>query len=273
MDPYAQSPPASGGGGAMIAIGFIVVLIIAACVYFFVLKPKKDAAPEDTTDTDAVATSNTASSNTAATSNTAASSNTAATSNTVTSNTATSYTYPKRINMLPAYKQYNCPGASNVIGSGNWCQFSSNSAAQTYCNSITGCVGYGNLRNNGSFQVVADDPSYTITNNGEWDWYPRTTDDVMKTAISLVLYGAGGTAASPTGYSLKNYMTKQGQTIGWAINIPAGSYNPEIDYSAGNIKIGGVGKGDPGNGANAYKMALDAINSYNNLTGSAAFTG
>jgi hypothetical protein len=73
-------------------------------------------------------------------------------------------------------------------------------------------------------------------------------------------------------------MTRVGQPVGWGINIPAGSYNPAIDYGAAAnnqlyIKIGGVDKGNPGNGANAYKMALDAINSYNNLTGSAVFTG
>jgi hypothetical protein len=242
-------------------IGLFILVVVGVCMYF-VFKPKEDA-PEDTT---AAA---------------AASSNTAA----ETSNTATSYTYPKIVNIVPIYKQHDCPSASNVLSTGTWCVFPYESDAQKYCNATPDCAGYSYFQNQGtnSFQVVAGDPNFMLTtkNGLGTDWYPRTTSNTaslsMKESISVLLYGAGGTAAAPTEISLKNYMTVQPQPYGKPIAIADGPYNPSIVYRI-DIRNGfriflriGTDETEVASGVDAYKRSVDAINSFNKLTGSDAF--
>jgi hypothetical protein len=158
LHPMQRNAAASGGGGIMIAIAiFVILLIVGVLVYVFVIK-KSEEEPEEPKDESEEPKEPKDEPK-----------------EPEEDDKPISYTYPKKANSLPKYKQYNCPGASNVLASGNWCQFSSDSDAQKYCSSITGCAGYGHLRKNNTFQVVADDPSFTMTDNGEWDWYPRTT--------------------------------------------------------------------------------------------------
>jgi hypothetical protein len=69
-------------------------------------------------------------------------------------------------------------------------------------------------------------------------------------------------------------MTIEGQPVGWGVDIPAGLYNPSIKYGADGelyLIIGTDSRVNPINGAGAYKRSVDAINSFNRLTGSDAF--
>jgi hypothetical protein len=136
-------------------------------------------------------------------------------------------------------------------------------------------------RNGTNFQVVANDSAFTTGGNRDWDWYPRTTGTSgsgpgttaeMRRAISLLLYGEGGTALKPTGAGLKNQI----YFLNWGVDdIASTTYNPKIKYKFEEGKlyvyIDDV-KTSVYNASEAYKKILDAINSKNSLTGSAAFT-